>query len=331
VAMALANAPTVPVRIEHAVNRINPEEGIEQQYWDIWDISDPSKPYFAILTTDEERKNVTRLFIPENELGNYPYINPETKIPFLPWVLYHAKDTGNLFCPNEWGELVSGTMDMALLYSFYIHIVKDASWAQKYGIDVELNGLENVSAGKASMQRVGTDPSSILMFSSKDGNTSGSLNTFTTATDAKSVIESIKIFAGAIVANIGIPPQDLQKTQSESGVAIKLKKDSVRKFQSSFAPNFKIGDVEYLEKSAMISNLFSDASSPALPISGYNVKYTSLPLDNDEISKEVDIGMRLIEQGLMSKIDLLMKINESLETREEAIDKLREIKIENNS
>lgn len=308
-------SPQTPIKISEAVER--EYQGEEIYTWEVWDISNPESPSLKIFSEDM-KDNLTGYFLGE---APYLFINPVTKQPFLPYVIYHAQDTGECFDDDSWSELVHGTLEVALLWSFWIHIVKDASWAQKYGIDVDLQGLST----KPGQERasISTDPASILMFKSKDGQ-SGSLNSMQVSLDPKSVADSILQYSSAIMENLGLLGADLQKSSTQSGVSIQIRKDAIRLWQKRFEPMFRLGDKEMLEKVSLISNLFAPEGFPILPITGYDIKYTAIEKTQAEIQELISYNESMLRMGLKSKVDMLMEL-EGI-TREQAVMKLEQIK-----
>jgi len=307
------DSPNNPVMIREALIRTDPRD--EQEYWffDEWDIRDPSNPTFKICES-EGGKDVTHLFI-EDE--TYSYIDDDGR-PFLPWVLYHAEDTGRLFDCYGWNELLSGTYELALLWSYWVHIVKDASWAQKYGINVRLSGTSLSGDGRAERASIETDPSSLLMFEGMNGE-AASLGNFVNSTDPKLISESIIDFSSVIIDNIGLTPSDYQKTVSESGVAIKLKRESIRRMQKMSEVSFRKSDEELLTKVSMINNLFTE--NIKLPVTGWHIEYQSLTEDNDEIKSKLELNKSLLDLGLITMVDFIQRMNPGL-SREDAANKL---------
>lgn len=326
VVTALASAPTAPIRIEEAVWRVDPMTKAGGWTWDLWSIEDPANPYFRIEQDDGQgqRKDVTAKYVAD---PTYAYIDPDSGHPYLPWVLCHAEDSGRLWSPTEWHELVSGSMDIGLLASFWIHVVKDASWSQKVGIDVDLAGLSPAGAGATSRQRVSTDPASLLMFRSL-GDRSGSLNSLQTSADPKAIIEAIVIFARMIGESMGLSAADVERSQAESGVAIQLRRDAIRRMQARFAPQFRKGDLEMLRKVAMISNTFAPAGTPLLPTSGWSITYPGLPYSREEMAERFAALRERVEFGVASKVDVILAEHPNW-TREQAVAELTRIQAEN--
>lgn len=324
VAKASALAPTVPLRIEEAVQRKDPHTGEEVWTWDVWDISDPTSPYYRIELDTKDREDVTSLYAPD--MGAYPYYDLDTGLPYLPWVMYHAEDTGSLWGWGEWSELVYGTMDLALLASYWIHSVKDASWAQKWGMNVRLRGMSTAGQGKAARSRISTDPASILLFETDSGQ-SGGLGSFAESAKPGEIIDAIRKYVAMISMSSGISGSDIEKSQAESGVAIQLRRSAVRRLQKQYTPQFRKGDEDLLSKIAKITNLYSGDQAPVLPTSGYQITYPSLPMSKEELKELFDLRKSELDLGLISKVDLMMEKNPGM-TREEALDRLQQIQKE---
>ena len=325
-------APSVPLRIEECVSRPSLRTKKEAMVWDCWDIRDPARPTFSIEEDrDGERKDVTSTYV---EAVPYPYIDPSTSLPYLPYVLYHAGAHGCLWDHWMWGALVAGSMDMSLLASFWIHIVKSASWQQKYGMDAELQGLESrdvpnthsgTGVGKGvSRQRVPTDPASILMFASK-GDKQGTVNTLQASADPAAVITAIQDYARMIAESSGLAASDVELSSGSSGVAIMIRRDGIRRLQKQFEKHFRAGDEELLMKVSLIANLFGEG--PALPTSGWSVSYPGLPFSREEDAERLAQWDARIKMGLASRVDALMALSGL--TRDEASVELNRIASEN--
>lgn len=316
-AKAADRDPNKLVRIEELVKKEYMEEDI--WVWECWDIE--YIPQLRIYSQDKS-EDLTEYFV--GTQFEYPYINPITGEAFLPYVIYHAQDKGEVFDACGWHELVYGTLELALLWSFFIHVVKDASWAQKYGVDVSLAGLSPSESGKR--QTISTDPASILMFTSKDERTGG-LSSFQNSVDIKGLSDSILEYAQTVIKNIGLGSTQSQQISSQSGIAIQLTQDVLRQQTKRFINGFEAGDIEMLSKVGLISNLFASENVPLLPIDSYKIRYPGLSLSQGEISEILNYYTPLIEMGVKSKVDLLQAI-EGL-TREEAVEKLKQNRADN--
>jgi hypothetical protein len=318
----LSTNSSIPGRVQEAVTRTD-LSGKPRDVWDVWDITDPSAPSYRVLDPSKPRhdgspSDVTGEFMADPNQP-YPYIDPTSQAPFLPYVLYHAQDTGKMWGYDYWSELVDATLDVALLTTFWKHVVKEASWQQKYGIDVELQGQSIVDSGTATRTRVPTDPASILLFRTMSDR-GGSLSSFATPTDPQGVLASINDYIQMTLTSLGIERAQIESSQS--GVAIQLRRESVRAMQAKIEPNMRLGDQELLNKVAMISNLMGPSGTPILPTETstgqpYSIDYPSLPYSREEMSDRLNAQREQMALGLLSPIDVYMEMNPNT-TREQA-------------
>lgn len=314
-------APGEPVVVREAVRRKDPIGDEWRWYWDVYDISDPTMPYFAIVTADENRDDVTAVF---GATRAWQWFD-ETGKPYLPWVLYHAEEHGELWCANVWDELCEGTLDLGMLATHFLHAVKDASWVQKYALNAKLRGLSRKGGGKDERSAISTDPASILLFDT-DGE-AGSLGAFPQAIDPMNVIDALKAYTSMVAANVGLSASDLEKADRESGVAIQIRRDAVRRYQQRYTTVFQRADQKLLRTIARVSNGFSGPGVPALPTDGYVIHYPSLPLTREEMQSRFEIREQEYQLGLVSRVDMLMEREPGL-TREKARERLLRVQLE---
>jgi hypothetical protein len=254
--------------------------------------------------------------------------------PYLPWVIYHAADKGQMWDEREWHELVHGTYLIALLWTFWTHALKEASWEQKYMVDLMLQGLQTKGKDAAVRQRVTVDPGSILAFKSQRDSegrpTGGTVSSIGAAVDPKAMAEAILLYQQVVATHLGVSPADIQTTSAgeQSGIAISLTRAGLRKMQRRYMPQFKAGDEELLQKVAWTHNLFGDPLLPKLPPDGYTVSYPALPLAPDEMAAILDRHAKLAEFGIESAVDLMMALDSGL-TRDAAMERLRMVAREN--
>ena len=311
------DAPTLP----HLVREARPRKlGGEHLYlWDTWDVRDPERPSFTIRRGGPDSEDVTAEVMTPQE---WAWRSPVDQRPYLPWTVYHAADAGVPWDPAEWHELVHGTLSVAMLWTFWMHAVKEASWDQKYAIDLLLQGVENRGRGRAAHSRVAVDPASLLMFVSKDGR--GSVGSIAASIDPMRLAEAIVMYQSLIAVHLGISASDITfgPSEAKSGVAMSLTRDGLRRVQRRYFPQFRAGDEELVQKIAWVHNAFRDPVLPALPTEGYRVAHTSLPLTTEEIRGILERNAKLLELGLKSEVDVLIEMEPGL-SRDEAMAQLR--------
>lgn len=297
--------------------------------WAVWDIKDSANPRFYVEGADG--KDITRQVVVDPQ--PWQYFEPGTESeslpegkPFLPFVMYRAQYTCEPWDPYAQSELVHAALDLAILWTAWNKSILDASWAQRWVIDLMLQGLSVANSGGAgATATVETDPTSILVFQSK-GDKPGSVGQWEVPQDPKSQSESIISYQASVLSNIGIHPTDIESTSGpQSGVAIALKRSAQRRLASRLIPEFREADTNLFSKMAMISNIFFGT---ILPTEGWEIAY-HLPEETvEEFIAALDRDERLVKIGFLSKVDMMMRYRPEL-SREQAAAKLREIEIEN--
>ena len=298
--------PTVPYRIEEKRCRKIGNKTVD--CLDIWDVSDLMNPYYEVRSTNMKSDYTDLLGL----RFEYPYVTDDGR-PYLPWVLYHASESTCLFNHHELEELVEATLDIGLDWSFWRHCLLEASWSQKYTIDLQLAGLEHRSQGEnGARAEIPIAPNSLMQFTTDSNKESatGTFNVVEAAIDPKKIAESIAIHSLSICDSLGISP-DIQKTQSaQSGVSIQIRRDSVREMQKKYTRQFQSGDTELLAKIALINN---DNSDVKIPVKGYSVTYPSIPMSHDELTSKLDFSLKLLANGLTTKERILAELNPELD------------------
>ena len=320
--------PDRPVYVKELRLRQHPVTGKRQWCWDVLDISDPSNPSERIMLADHRGKDVdvTLDYLGETRTGEaYPYRDSTGK-PFLPLTLIHAEKTGRLWDSFEGSELIYGSLSAAVLMSFFVHTVRDASWPQRYAVGAVPAGLEHTGSGKDAHRSVATDPGSILMFTSDGNELQPQLGQFTAGADVSKLMEAVSLFENRVSEFAGISPSNLTRNHGtpKSGYAVTVTQAGKREAQDKFMPTFRVVTVELLRISACMLNR---ATGSTLPETGYTVRFQSVPLspqERDSIRRDV---LEKIELGLMSKVDAYMVMNPGI-TRPRALQELQRIKLE---
>ena len=301
-ATASPDAPDQPTSIKEYRLR-NTGEEVE---WTIDALSIEGVPTYRVLSEDGG-EDLSGIFLgtPGGLVGDaYPY-RLEGR-PCLPYILYHAARTGHLFDPFEGSELVEGSLTVAVLWTFWRHCVRDASWPQRYAVGVRPAGGSLTEVNK-NMAYIPTDPASLLNFEpSTDANPI--LGQFNAGADPVALGEAIRAYAADLSMDFGISETDLARLggSPRSGYAISLSREGVRGAQRRAEPQFRRGDIETLSKISAFTNA---ATGGRLPESGWMVSYPGVPLSTDEKAQAVNEWKSLAEMGVASQVDLYMLIH----------------------
>ena len=323
------DAPDVPVLYRELRLRTMPEGGDPVWTYDVFDIRDRANPSHRIETAIQGKKpiDITEKVLGQSFSGEaYPFRRADGD-PIIPRVLYHAERHGQLWDAFEGSENLYGSLNCALLWTFFIHSVRDASWPQRYAVGAIPAGLGVYDGDeKHGRQAVTTDPASILIFS-PEGDQQPVLGQFQPGAAPAALQEAIAQFEMRIAENAGVSPGDIQRMNSSarSGYAIALSNEGKREARARFESQFRRGDLELIEKSAIMLNRKTGA---ALPESGDTIVYAPIGMsaaERDSVRKDV---LEKIESGLMSKVDAYMSIHPGI-SRDRAIEELERIRREN--
>jgi len=342
--MLVASAPTtnpdIPDRlVEARLRTIKNARGEPEQMWtwDEYDVRDKENPTYRILTasTEEGQKDITALVTGEERSGEmYPYRwtqddpsqHRKAGDPYLPYSLYHAKRTGKLWNGMAGLEVVEGTLTVAVLWTYWLHNVKDAAWQQKYSIDAFLRGVGDDGANLHDRREtVITDPVSLMQFAS-DGD-HPAVGTLPPAIDPDTLGRAVTHYEHRIGIYYGLGPSDFERSEAESGYAISLKREAVREAQRRYEPEFRRGDLDLLEKMAAMVNRTPGLCSFAWPESGWGIEYPGLPKTAQEIASSLDQLKTYEEMGLASEVDAYQMIHPGV-SREQALKALLTVKEE---
>lgn len=314
----------------------------QRDCWETWDVSDPAKPVHTVTASDGE--DFSERAYPGSTATGYAFTDDEG--PFLPWVLYRARYTGDTFDPYYGSELVHGTLDIAIHWTMWGVCLRNNSWPQWWLMDADVPGTSTADSTNGMLsnppETIELAPNSILRFKST-GAGNGKVGQLQPA-DAKTMGDAILTKQNTILNNVGIHPDDLSTTGGpQSGVAIQLKRSAQRKAAIGYVPMFRDGDLRLFKTMARVHNVFYARSAaepgltddgtempgvtavPELPVDGWRIDYELPEMSTDEFLADLSKDADLIDMGLKSLIDLAMKYYD-VETPAEAMAKLDEVK-----
>lgn len=309
--------PERPYRLHEAILRHHPTTGRPEWTWERWDVSDPDRPRVDVVTeqghdrSPEYLRDATGAPAPEGGLEGdaYEWRWAQGR-PLIPYVLRHAQRTGHLWDSWEGAELVEGTLNVALLWSFWGHIIRNASWPQRYGLNVRL-AAGATGSDDARRDHVVTDPATVTMFETLGQANPGApslLSAFPSGGDPHSVAEAIALYERRLAAFAGVSPSDIQRVAGDprSGYALAVSREGQREAQRRWEPQLREGDEETL---AITAALLNRALGSALPEGGYRVEYELLPPSAAEREAERKHILELIEAGLIDRVTAYQQLH----------------------
>lgn len=286
--------------------------------FDLRDINDPMFGMFEINSDGTVGRDVSEDFMgtPAQRGATYVYRDSKGR-PFIPVVLYHAEKTGFLWDTYNGSQMVYGSLTSAVLYTMFVHCVRDCAWAQKYVAGLSVAGLSQVDQDSiARRSSIATDPSSILVFT-QDPDASGQplVGSFTNPTNPSELLESISKYEMRVALAAGLNPADISRQSGDprSGYALAISRTGQREAQKKFAPTFRMGDEELLTKTAILANTFLGTK---LPEDGYRVSYHSMPLTPDEIRAQREDIIAKLQAGLISPVTAVTMMYDDMDINE---------------
>ena len=314
VASSTAEIPDVPIAVSELRMRQHPVKGTPVWTWDRLDVSDPDAPIYEIREADTGGEMGMYGLDWSAQFGvepEYPY-RTQQGLPVLPYVMHHAERVGDrLWDPWADRELLEGSLNLAAIMTFVLHVIKDASYPQRYALGARPAGLETVDAdGKTRRQEVITDPAVLLILEQITEGMQPILGQFQPGGDAKMLMEVAEMYAARLGADAGISASDMQRTSDpRSGYAISLSNNGKREAQRRFVTSFRDADERLMATSAVLLN---SATGSALPESDYSVIYREIPLSPEELQGREESVLRRRDAGLLSRVDAYRELNPGL-------------------
>ncbi|TXH50962.1 MAG: hypothetical protein E6Q97_19335 [Desulfurellales bacterium] len=290
--------------------------------WDHLSILGEGAPFYKIerYGTDSD---ITVDILGESYSGDsYPYRYSDG-VPFLPYVIYHARSLGDrLWHERDLLETVEASLDLAVYQTMLNHVFTDGSWPQRYMMGCSPSGGDTSADG--SRREIIADPAVVLQLS-HDPSFTGQpiIGQWQASASPRELEEVISSIANRVAIDAGLPPADIQRMggTARSGYAIALSNEGKRQAARRFAPSFRASDEELVGKTAALLNR---AQGLGLPEFGYSVQYVDLPLSPEELRSRREHALALLQAGLLSRVDAYMELNPGL-TRAQAQLDLAEI------
>lgn len=254
---------------------------------DTWSILDPSAPFRRITLCDGTGTNVTGEVldvIPEGDGYVWRWADGR---PFIPAVIYHAERTPYLFDPFTMSEVVEGSLNIGVLLTYYGHIVRNAAWAQRVGIDVVPVGDNPAQSGDRS--EIVTDPATLLMLRTSENGTNPQVLTMSSPVDPEVVLRSIGAYERRILNLAGFTAPDVTKQNADirSGYSLAVARESIRAQQARYESTFRPADIELMRKSAAMLNRFAGAAIDERA-ELYGISYRGLPMAPGEEREHIE-------------------------------------------
>lgn len=313
-AYAHTEHPDEPVEIREMRLRRD-KHGKPRWTWDVLSIADLDRPFYRVLAAGSdagEDLSMEYLGVDGGLVGEaYPYRYSDGR-PLLPVVLYHAAKTGMLFDPYEASELVEGSLNVAVFWSMFGHVVRQASWPQRYAVGVRVPSATIDGNEQATLREsVIPDPATVLLFEASDEGMSPQISQWDAGADPQALQDAISMYERRLAAFAGISPSDVQRVAGDprSGFALAINREAARESQRRYEPVFGPIDEELL---AITAALINRVQGTNLPEDDYRVAYESLPPSAEERQSEREHIVGLINAGLLDRVEAYRQLHPGL-------------------
>lgn len=290
---------------------------------------DPDQPSeWIVLLTDPRSREYRALTqagedISKRVLGGdytgaaYPYMVGDS--PVLPYIAYHAAQTGYAWDPYTGFEVIDGSLQLGVYYTLLAHVMADASWAQRYVVGVEIAGAAPSDGDKPATTRVEvvTDPATLLqMRAQEDLQGQPVVGQWSAPIEPGDLFDAIERYERRVVemalGQAGVSRRD---SDVRSAMSLAVSRETQREAQRAYEPLFRRSDLQLLR---LVSGLMGG------PQDGWRINYRALPRDPAELQSETDRLIKQIESGLIDRITAYQTMHPGL-TRDEAEARVAEI------
>lgn len=318
---AMPGHPDEPGRVEELRKRDH------AWTWDVWDVRNPKEPIFRIEKIDKhgDRVDATEEFAPELAgEGAYPYRYRDGR-PILPYVLYHRQVGSRLWNWSSGMEICRGALRLCALMSHWNDGFVNAAFPQRYAIDVDTQAGVTRTIGGTPVDVVPVDRKSILKFQSK-GPGGGSLGQFSAAMNPLAAMEALRLYEQGLAVFSGLNPSDLVVGSGQSGYAIVVSREGQKRFQKLVEPALRLGDQQLLALGAAMANFYIPGSDLPENPRDYSIEYGALAQSPQERQVLTEALKAEMDMGIVSRIDVMRRLNPEIESEEEALERLLRIR-----
>lgn len=322
--------PDQPVYFKEARCRTPLAGGDAEWVWDEIDVSG-STPAFRVL--DSGGNDVTGDYIdrkgkPELIGKDFPWLEApgDESSWVMPIVAYHASITNRMFDPYALREVVDGTIVTGILWSFFVHCVKSASWPQRWMRNVKVVS-GSVPDDHPGAQSVITDPATVLQLEDHanphaTGQAQGQVGQWGAGAEPDKLEASISAYERRIVGLAGINPADVTRISGDprSGYALAVTRSAQREAQRRFKPIFQRSDELLVNQ---VARLWNGRGLTTAPTDHWRIAYKPIPLSPEEEKATREKWRELIELGLADPVEAYMELHPGL-TMKQAEQRLAE-------
>lgn len=302
-----------PDLVSVVASPLAPSQPLALSEW-IQDPEDPSR--WVQLRTDPRVRlygayDADGIDVSERVLGGsfsgeaYPWVVDGR--PVLPYVAYHAAETGYTIDPYTGREIYEGALQLGVYYSLFGHALRQASWAQRYAVGVRPVGGDTDESGRR--KDLVADPATVTLFEpSEDGGGSPTVSQWAPPVDPDRFYSAIERYERRLVeAALSTVGVSRRESDVRSAMSLAVSREAQRDAQRAYEPVFRRSDIRLLR---LVAGLRGE------PTDGWRISYRSLPRDASELAAEVERMEKLIVAGLLDRVSAYQQLHPGLTDQE---------------
>ena len=216
--------------------------------------------------------------------------------PIIPGAMYHAAETGHLLDWRTGRDIARGAVRLMVFYTGAGHVILDASWAQRYAFNVDIDG-QGVNADGS--RQVIMDPA-VIMTGNTPPDTAGQplVGAFPQPADPEAVFRMLAMYSRQLGASAGIRSPEATRTESDirSGYSLAVSREAVQELQATYAPVYRRADQQLLHVAACL--LGEQSAGPEV----WSIEYQALALDPSAFAAVLATVDRAITLDLMTPV-----------------------------
>lgn len=297
-------------------------------------------PYYQVWTSDQQPKDVSADVLGGSFSGeSYPYVWADGR-PFIPYGVYHAAKTAYLWDPYTYREIVEGSLQLGVFYTFYGHLIRNASWPQRWTFNAQVAGtgvagdsaplgapLGSVNSSQPRSELV-TDPTTVVGLEAIDGTTGAQIGQWTVAANPSEMLASIMEYERRLVLLAGLQAPTVTRTEADvrSGASLVIGRETVREVQAIYEPVFREADQKLCAMVAAFLNRNAGGTYSESPMD-YRISYAGVPESPTEAKARLDQLKAEQDAGLIGPVSAYRALH-PLVTEDEAVARLASAALE---
>lgn len=203
---------------------------------------------------------------------------------------------------------------LGVYLTFFGHVLRDASWPQRYVIGARVLGADAVDGEGnplAGRREVVTDAATLLeMEADPNGTGQPMVGQWQASADPEKLLTSISMYERRILTLAGIQAPDVTRQDADirSGYSLAVSREQVRTLQRVYEPQFRRGDLQLIAIAAALLNR-ATGSRYAESATDYRITYYGLPKSSAERLGELAEIKARTEAGLVGPVTAYIELN----------------------